>query len=228
VARPLPAQATVQSVSYLNDQNANYVLQAQSVARAGFPKSGKGVAIYGYSELSWGVYGETTSGIGVRGFSGSSYGVYGTSNTGTGVRGNSNSSHGVYGSSDSGHGVHGASNAAIAVFAGSSSSMLPAVQGWSKGGNTGLQGWSGHVAPPVSPDHTGVFGSAGGVAAAVGVEGSSATGRGGLFSGKVANLRLTPADDASHPATGLTGDLFVDKSGRLWFCKGGSSWVQVA
>jgi hypothetical protein len=27
---------------------------------------------------------------------------------------------------------------------------------------------------------------------------------------------------------GETGDLFVDASGRLWFCRGGSDWHQVA
>ena len=29
-------------------------------------------------------------------------------------------------------------------------------------------------------------------------------------------------------AHGVRGDLYVDKSGRLWFCKGGSTWKQLA
>jgi hypothetical protein len=32
----------------------------------------------------------------------------------------------------------------------------------------------------------------------------------------------------SHPGSGAKGDLFVDTSGRLWFCKGGMSWKQLA
>jgi hypothetical protein len=59
--------------------------------------------------------------------------------------------------------------------------------------------------------------------------GISATGqRGGVLAGDVAQLRLEPAAAATHPALGETGDLFVDASGRLWFCRGGSDWHQVA
>ena len=59
--------------------------------------------------------------------------------------------------------------------------------------------------------------------------GISATGwRGGTFAGNVAQLQLQPSELAIHPALGEPGDLFVDASRRLWFCKGGSSWVQVA
>jgi hypothetical protein len=60
---------------------------------------------------------------------------------------------------------------------------------------------------------------------------ASAKGRGALFTGSVAQIRLTPAARATHPTSGERGDLFVDKSGRLWFCKAGGShakWVQIA
>ena len=50
----------------------------------------------------------------------------------------------------------------------------------------------------------------------------------GLFKGPQANVRLMPVDSASHPASGSAGDLFVDRGGRLWFCKGGTTWKQLA
>lgn len=78
----------------------------------------------------------------------------------------------------------------------------------------------------------------------IGVEGIGATGvsatgesgpgisasgrRGGTFAGNVAQLQLQPSDRATHPVHGEPGDLFVDASHRLWFCKGGTRWNQVA
>jgi hypothetical protein len=73
-----------------------------------------------------------------------------------------------------------------------------------------------------------VFGSASQDASAIGVSGQSTTGRGGVFKGKVAHLRLPPSNAATHPNAGQPGDLFVDSSYRLWFCKGGASWKQSA
>ena len=61
-----------------------------------------------------------------------------------------------------------------------------------------------------------------------GVYGDSALGRGGHFRGKKAQVKLEPSAAATHPASGQRGDLFVDKSGRLWFCKGGTTWVKLA
>lgn len=53
-------------------------------------------------------------------------------------------------------------------------------------------------------------------------------GRGGQFTGAKAQVRLQPATAATHPSSGQRGDLFVDKSGRLWFCKGGSTWHRIS
>lgn len=61
-----------------------------------------------------------------------------------------------------------------------------------------------------------------------GVEAVSKNGRGVYAAGKLAQLRLQPAAAATHPTTGAAGDFFVDRSKRLWFCKGGTRWVQVA
>lgn len=52
--------------------------------------------------------------------------------------------------------------------------------------------------------------------------------RGGSFSGKKAAVRLVPSDKGTHPARGQRGDLFVDKDGNLWFCKGNTRWRQLA
>ena len=45
--------------------------------------------------------------------------------------------------------------------------------------------------------------------------------------GQFAQARLVPSP-VERPPKGQAGDLFVDKSKDLWFCKGGRNWVQVA
>jgi hypothetical protein len=66
---------------------------------------------------------------------------------------------------------------------------------------------------------------------AAGVQGQSNTGTGGIFAGGSAQVRLTPGALASHPAGGQQGDLYCDRTGRLWFCKNGgahATWKQMA
>jgi hypothetical protein len=53
-------------------------------------------------------------------------------------------------------------------------------------------------------------------------------GRGARLRGGAAQLYLEPGTASTHPAQGLLGDIYLDKSGRLWLCKGGSSWKQIA
>jgi hypothetical protein len=72
----------------------------------------------------------------------------------------------------------------------------------------------------------GKTGVRGGASPGIGVRGFG--GRGGVFTGSRANVRLKPSKDSTHPARGKRGDLFVDKGGRLWFCKGNTRWRQVA
>jgi hypothetical protein len=67
--------------------------------------------------------------------------------------------------------------------------------------------------------------------AGIGINASSKTGRGAVLAGGAAQAKLTPSTAASHPTSGQAGDLFVDSSARLWFCKvGGTSatWTQIA
>ena len=63
-----------------------------------------------------------------------------------------------------------------------------------------------------------------------GLRADSVAGRGAVLGSKVAQLRLIPDAGATHP-TSATGDLTVDKKGRLWFCNGGGThakWTQLA
>jgi len=46
--------------------------------------------------------------------------------------------------------------------------------------------------------------------------------------GKPVQLQLVASTALTRPTNGLRGDFFVDKSGRLWFCKGRTSWKQFA
>jgi len=60
-----------------------------------------------------------------------------------------------------------------------------------------------------------------------GVHGTSTAGRGGIFAGGAAQIQLAPAG-ATHPKTGQRGDLYADNAGRLWYCKGSTTWHQIA
>jgi hypothetical protein len=42
-----------------------------------------------------------------------------------------------------------------------------------------------------------------------------------------AQVQLLASAATTHPSSGLRGELFVDKSGRLWFCKGTTTWKQL-
>jgi hypothetical protein len=186
-----------------------------------------GMGVYGLSNSGTAVSGASTSGMGVSGSSDSSTGVYGSSNA-TAIYGTSPGGYGVYGRSGLGTAVFGWSTSGTGVYAASDSDAAPAAFAQSFGGNSGLQAYSGPNMPPASAKKVGVFGSADTDVYSVGVRGVSPTGRGGRFKGKKAQIRLDPSADATHPPSGARGDLFVDASGRLWFCKGGTTWKQLA
>jgi hypothetical protein len=62
------------------------------------------------------------------------------------------------------------------------------------------------------------------------VQAESTNGRGGSFAGKPAQIQLIPGTGATHPTAGKAGDLYVDKTARLWFCKAGgatATWVMI-
>jgi len=189
---------------------------------------GIGVGVRGESVANIGIVGSTTSGIGVQGISKTGEGIEGASTSGDGVHGFSNTGHGVSGFAlgRSSRGVSGESASAsggTGVWGEAASPDGVGVRGYAWDGGqasgrfgTGVIGSSGaHGSPPVPRANTGVMG--------VGTHG-----RGGVFSGDVAQIELVPAAASTHPGSGARGDLFVDKSGRLWFCKGGRAWKQLA
>jgi hypothetical protein len=202
IGRAQPAAAATPYVELGGTNTAATVTDIRNTSTNGYGFSGHA------SGSGWGVSGDSPTGIGVFGSCPPGYGVYGQSSMNVGVGGFSTSGYGVYGYTESG--------------------AAPASVGLSSGDNTGVQGYSGSNGLPVSPDKTGVHGYADTDAGSVGVRGNSPTGRGGLFGGKRAQLRLLPSPAATHPASGSLGDLFLDKSKRLWFCKGGTTWKQIA
>jgi hypothetical protein len=176
---------------------------SQSVDVPGAPA---GIGVYGYSDkaASRGVYGQTVD------TTSETYGVLGTT---LGSQGRA-----VFGWSlnedSGGTGVFGQSSAGTGV----------AVRGYAWDGTgasgtfgTAILGSSGsHGFPPPAPlPNTGVYGI-------------GTNGRGGVFKGDKAQVRLVPSAAATHPESGQLGDLFLDKNKRLWFCKGGSTWKQLA
>jgi hypothetical protein len=196
---------------------------------APLPTSGAGV--FGYTTLpnGQGVLGTNTHGVGVFGFSGPVWGAngYGIQGHAEGRRARgvfgeatakSGTTYGVYGQSDSvnGTGVQGRTTA----MSGKTQGVCGQIE--SPVGVGAVVGHS-HAATGSAPGVLGTTRSPDGVA----VVGTGALGRGGLFSGSKAQLRLKPSTTASHPKSGLRGDLFLDQAGRLWLCKGTTTWVQL-
>ena len=246
VTRPLPAEASTDHAAYLNNETGANVLVAQSLHQSGYPNSGTGTAISATTASGTALNAKTGYGFAVQAHSGASYGVYASSassraidatstsgdtavaarnDSGTAVWGESNQSDGVFGQShDAGHsGVFATNDAGgwgvfgWAVGPGTPRKPAkPAVVGFNEGFGTGVLGYSGSVGyfPPASTN--------------VGVYGLAPTGRGGAFSGSAAQVRLMPSSKSGHPASGEVGDLFLDSNTRLWFCKGGSTWVLLA
>ncbi|MGB9378704.1 MAG: hypothetical protein WCB04_14455, partial [Mycobacteriales bacterium] len=159
----------------------------------------------------------TAGGPGVEGFSVSGPGVQARSNTSNALTANagstSNSFNAVYGTSQ-----------------GTGNAVFGEMQNTANTGNAllGINHGPGNCVFGVKP--AGVAGDAvvGVAESGRGVYGTSKTGRGGAFSGSKAQIQLLPSTAKTHPVSGTAGDLFVDSAKRLWFCKGGSTWKQLA
>jgi hypothetical protein len=162
-----------------------------------------------------GVFGEGRNGVHGRSRSATDSGVWGeNTSTGYGVSGSTNSpapQAGVWGHNfGSGYGVRGDSGTGEGVFG---------------QGKNGVHGQSG------SPTDSGVWGENTGSGAGVG--GSSVAGYGGDFTGGHAPLRLRPSGSPGSPTTGshAKGELFVDSTGSLFYCKSDGvpgTWVKLA
>lgn len=184
--------------------------------------------------------GSNQGGAGIEAFSWAGAAVDGqSSNTGVGVRAQSSGGIGVHAT----HGIAAVSTAypaavlaevkksnGLAVLGNNyaTSGHAQGVQGtsdspkgfastgWSRNGGTGVIGVSGHsqTSFPSVPAETGGYFKA-------------TKGRGVVASGTKAQLRLVPSTASSHPSSGSAGDLFLDKSKRLWLCTGGTSWKRL-
>lgn len=106
--QPLRVAAANDRARFLNDEDAEVVLSAQSAAGA-LGTGGGGIGVQGASVTSIGVQGLSDSSYGVQGLSVSNNGVYGCSDDGIGVHGSSVTDVGVFGASDADVGVHGES-----------------------------------------------------------------------------------------------------------------------
>ena len=211
VTRPHAAEATSAVVLGGVNTGNDTEVDASGFGHAFVGRSESGDAIVGVSATAIGVYGRSDGDAGV------GYGVAGDSTAASGQ------TWGVSGHSAStaGHGVSGwataTSGATFGVTGQSDSPAGVGSLGLAAGGATGVMGYSGSYPSPDALPATGVYGLAA-------LDG----GRGGVFGGNAAQLRLLPSGAATHPGSGQAGDLFVDASHRLWFCKGGSTWKQIA
>ena len=142
-----------------------------------------------------------------------------------------------------GDGVHGRADGEGSGVFGEATAAGVGVQGLASKNGTGVIGKaSSSSAIFVSDPGTGVagFGDAIGVGGlATGHEGVGLIGtgvgagsRGAIVLGIQAQLQLSPGSRASHPTSrALRGDLYVDKTGRLWYCRTGGThavWKQLA
>jgi hypothetical protein len=156
-----------------------------------------------------------------------------------------------------GSGVYAISAAGIPVFGKitNASNAEPAVAGSTSGGGPAVQALTGGAGPAVQAVTSGAgpavqaLTAGSGPAVQAGQSGTgrgiysqiinakninpairgdgSAVGRGGVFQGGAAQVRLLPAS-GSHPSSGQAGDLFLDNAKSLFLCKGGTTWVKIA
>ena len=217
----------------------------------------EGAGVYGVCDApgGYGVVGDATTFPGGTGgyFSGYFEGIFAQGGTGSGVfaRGDTGvyatgDTKGIYGATDSpaagASAIHGEltnvnAAAGSAAVRGQNDGVTPDGAGmWGSHAGSGVGGLftvqsgagTGVLGQTLSSTGTGnaVHGQAFGLGA--GVRADSAHGRGAVLSGKAAQLRLIPSSSPTHPSTGTAGDLFLDKSLRLWLCTGRKSWKRLA
>ncbi|HET9728560.1 MAG TPA: hypothetical protein VFR41_04015 [Acidimicrobiia bacterium] len=98
----------------------------------------------------------------------------------------------------------------------------PAVEGRTIGTGNGVYGAIANTASKGSATKGATTGKG------AGIEGASSLGVGGKFSGKAGQLYLVPGSGSTHPTSSAAGVFYVDHSGRLWYCRGGTTWKQLA
>jgi hypothetical protein len=204
---------------HVNDQGAGSTsLHSNSTNTAFGVLNSGGPAIFARAEDGKGVFAIALNSAAVDGYS----------DTGSGVHARSARSNALTAAISSGNGF----NAVYATTAGTGNGVFGEVTNTSSPGNAvlGIHRGPGNCVFGFKPG--GVTGDAvvgySQTANSRGVLGVSTNGRGGAFSGKKAQVQLLASAATTHPSTGARGDLFVDNSGRLWFCKGSTTWKQLA
>jgi hypothetical protein len=218
-------------------QSAGYGAIANGIY--GYTEAGTGHAVVGRNEPKdtgfggAGVYGEnlstsieasavfgripsTSPGTGSAGVRGENRGI---GPGGIGVYGSQNGSgSGVYGTTPFGAGVFGQGWTGVrgtgevrGIEATGLGRHAIAVEATVNSTKTAIRALNGHDGPAVHA--------------------ASTHGRGGIFSGAKAQVQLTAGARGTHPVGGTRGDLYVDNTGRLWFCKKSGAhgtWKQIA
>jgi hypothetical protein len=166
--------------------------------------TGLGIGVWGsQAGGGWGVYATSVSGIGVVAAGG----------TGTGV-----SASGSVGVSASGTTGVSASGNTVGVSAQGATAIQAAASGTGQAVSaTNNSGTLATIKAVNSGTNSGIH--------------ATSQGRGGVFGGNLAQVQLTPGSGSTHPKGGSRGDLYADKTGRLWFCKKGgttATWHQIA
>jgi hypothetical protein len=240
LGRPAPADAADGDAIHVGEtvlsSDSTQVSTTGTHAFIGASSDPDGVGVAGLATSpegqTVGVAGEVASvnGVGVLGrataTSGISTGVSGVtaSPEGVGVSGSATAASGGIGVFGRAAGVHGVAVVGDApVTTGRTTGVLGkslspeghGVMGLA-GGGTGVLGYSGAEPRAPSSPATGVHGVA-----------SDVGGRGGIFEGRAAQIRIVPSSKA-HPPSGERGDLFADSGGGLWFCTGGTDWKRLA
>jgi hypothetical protein len=205
LGRPATTKGAVEYVKLggSNITDGSTLISSSSPQASTWKNLGSGHGFLAGSGSNYGLKGASSSDVGVGGSS-----SYGIAIEGVASGASQTSIHGI--KSVGGHAIHGE----IADW----NSGWTAVYGSTNGPGVGVVGEStgnGH----------GTWGKAAG--SGDGIYGESANGRGGHFKGKKAQLRLDPSTASTHPSSGAAGAIFLDKSKRLWLCKGGTSWVRI-
>ncbi len=235
VARNVATSGKGVAVAGFSDSTAGDVFAVQGTINPASP-GGFSAGVRGINNGTAGL------GIGVWGsHAGSGFGVYGTSVSGTGVVASGGTGTGMEASGSLGVVAQGSTIGVLASSGGSGTGVqATGGTGVSAGGSTVGLSASGPTAVRASGTSTGVSASgptgvhgSGSGTAGVGVKGNGAGsgGRGGIFAGKAAQVKLSPGTLGTHPKSGQRGDLYADNKGRLWFCKTGGNtalWHQIA
>jgi hypothetical protein len=213
--------------AFTENNNGNGVVATYAGTTAGgaavlgqsFSSAGSAIGVHGLmTSTSPGGFSAAVRGEN-RGTAGLGIGVYGSQNGGGwGVYGTSVSGIGVLASGGTGTGVN-ASGGTVGVSAAGPIGVV------ANGEGTAGIGVSANVAGSQAAVRGVSTGSGSGIHA------TSSNGRGGVFAGSAAQVQLTPGSHSTHPKSGKRGDLYADKTGRLWFCKRSgatASWHQIA